>query len=522
MKKTMRFLSMATLIIMGILLMGCEEIEENQLPQQQDKTVTMSFAVGFTADNTKALAADGKKTFAKDDQIAVIYKNNDNETIKAISDKLPDGEYGASASFTVTLTNPKPSSDVRYIYPAAMAAATVATTTAVNDDATINYAALETQDGTLATLGKTYDLAIFDGALTAEAALPAGTMDNKLAICAFTILNSDGSSILTSSITGMTISDGTNNYAVTREAAAGPIYVAIRPTTTANISYTATDGTKNYSKYVTGKTYAAEKIYQLGLRMKLLGKFTVNNSGDKVYFSPGNLQYRKSGSTNEWRFAEHQYDYVGEWNTSTWIDLFGWGTWTGFTYSGGFMGPTSLNPTKTSVEDAEYTWNSYDFQKESELIDASQRGYDWRTLSKEEWAYVLNTRTPNAHYAMATVNGKAGMILFPDTYSHPAGVTAPASINTANAAFTANSYSAENWSKMEAAGCAFLPAAGFRSTTTMDFCGDAICYWSSSPDDSSTAYGVLSAPGYETPLNVVDQIYRSNGYSVRLVRNVNP
>lgn len=46
--------------------------------------------------------------------------------------------------------------------------------------------------------------------------------------------------------------------------------------------------------------------------------------------SPGNLQYQ--ASTGIWRFAEHQYDYIGSGNEnistsySGWIDLFGWGT----------------------------------------------------------------------------------------------------------------------------------------------------------------------------------------------------
>ena len=42
----------------------------------------------------------------------------------------------------------------------------------------------------------------------------------------------------------------------------------------------------------------------------LPGLFTINVSGEKVVFSQGNLQYQ--ASTNTWRFAEHQYDYIGK------------------------------------------------------------------------------------------------------------------------------------------------------------------------------------------------------------------
>ena len=57
------------------------------------------------------------------------------------------------------------------------------------------------------------------------------------------------------------------------------------------------------------------------------GLFTINSSGDQVYFSQGNLQYQ--ASTDTWRFAENQYDIIGNANSNIsptydgWIDLFG-------------------------------------------------------------------------------------------------------------------------------------------------------------------------------------------------------
>ena len=75
----------------------------------------------------------------------------------------------------------------------------------------------------------------------------------------------------------------------------------------------------------------------------LPGCFSVNANGQQVQFSQGNLQYRVS--TRVWRFAEHQYDVVGDATAGNvyengvkcnneaigndydgWIDLFGWGT----------------------------------------------------------------------------------------------------------------------------------------------------------------------------------------------------
>ena len=62
---------------------------------------------------------------------------------------------------------------------------------------------------------------------------------------------------------------------------------------------------------------------------RLKGLFSVGN-GKTVRFSQGNLQYQ--ASTDTWRFAEHQYDCIGNTNSNIslfyqgWVDLFGYGT----------------------------------------------------------------------------------------------------------------------------------------------------------------------------------------------------
>ena len=272
MKKTIKYLSMAALAMVGAMTAGCTSddnaIDMPQQPENQTNVVTLTTTVGFdeaTGGTTRALDinyTDKKltKTFAVGDQIAVVYENTGGTKVKAVTEALTAGNItaeGKSATFTVTLTDPKASGTVKYIYPAAMAGET-----------DVDYTNLNAQDGTLATIASNYDLAVYDGSLTAEATLPASpTLTNGLAIIAYTIKDADGTNDLTSTMTGMTLSDGTNNYAVTRSAAAGPIYVAIQPTSGANIEYTATDGTKSYAKSVTSKTYAAGEFYQIGLRM---------------------------------------------------------------------------------------------------------------------------------------------------------------------------------------------------------------------------------------------------------------
>ena len=282
-----KYLSMAALALMGSIMTGCTD-EDNLIdtPQQseyKDNIVTLTTTVGLDGGAaTRALDASGHKTFVAGDQIAVVYENTSGTTVRGVSDALTAADIASgskSATFTVTLTNPKPNGSVKYIYPAAMA----------KPDGSENYGALVAQDGTLAYLSSFLDFAKYEGTLTAEAKLPTSTVTliNQLAILALTVKNSDGSSDLTSTITDLTINDGTNSYFVSRAAAAGPIYVAVKPTTAADINVTAFDGTYVYTKSLSSKSYAANNFYNLGWRM---------TKGDNMLTTPLTLEAKTDGT----------------------------------------------------------------------------------------------------------------------------------------------------------------------------------------------------------------------------------
>lgn len=92
---------MATLVAMGTIQVSCVKPEDEVTPQPKDNIVTLTTTVGFEeVSGTKALTPEGVKTFAEGDQIAVIYKNTSDETVKAVSAPLPSGTYGNTASFT--------------------------------------------------------------------------------------------------------------------------------------------------------------------------------------------------------------------------------------------------------------------------------------------------------------------------------------------------------------------------------------------------------------------------------------
>ena len=535
MKTMKKYLSMAALALVGAIMTGCSSsdddsiIDNPQQPESKSKVVTLTTKVGFDGGaTTRALTSDGTKTFAAGEQIAVIYTTNGGATAKAESEALQNNgditDDGKSATFTVTLNDPDKSADVTYIYPAAMA----------NSDGSINNAALNSQDGTLATLSSNLDLATYTGDWD-DGALPTGTLTNQLAILAMTLKNDAGGSNITSSITGMTIKEGSNTYAISGISSASTIYVAINPTSSANLEITATDGTKTYAKALSGKTYAANNGYNVTWRMAevISGKFSVSST-KQVYFSKGNLQASKNGTTWDWHFGPNQYARVGSGTANTDItgngtvsssgniDLFGWSTET--TYLGISKSTNNNDYRKGSITDGS---DFVDWGSHADVIAGIGTG--WRTLNKNEWRYLTSTRSGN-RFALALINStRGGIILLPDDWN--TSYYSLNNINDASKSFDTNSITAANWTdKLEAHGAVFLPVTGQRNSgTTVNGADAQLHYWSSTGglNDGGTpiGYHLRWMPNNTTPeanrgLAPDAGAGRCNGFSVRLVRDV--
>ena len=247
------------------------------------------------------------------------------------------------------------------------------------------------------------------------------------------------------------------------------------------------------------------------------GIFTT--SSGKVLFSKGNLQYRASDST--WRFAEHQYDWVG---TTTivsgmpvqlgsvknsdnvpmdttvhpnkpmadgkrklyngWIDLFGWGT------SGIENGTNHCKPWETATNatipptDPLYL-NDYG---PSGNLDADSdwgkniRVYEYntatsfRTLSSDDWMKLINDTDRmtagfehtfmlgRLKYGVDTKDMIGGLFLFPDNFIWKEQFGPMPRSDEFDNFF---SYLVDNtvggrWDAMEYAGVVFIPCAGQR------------------------------------------------------------
>lgn len=280
MKKTMRYISIAALALVGAVMTGCSKDDVMAIDKQQQtddtskKTVIMTTTVGLNAGaTTRALTGEGVKTFAVGEQMAIVYSNGSG-MLKAVSlplkaDDIKDA--GTIASFTFELETPDKSIDVTYIYPASMA----------RDDGSINYDALANQDGTLESLASNLDLATYEGEWLGEN-LPSCTLYNQLAILALTLKDSDGANEITGKVTGVTVKADEDTYTINRSAAAGPIYVAIKPIASKNVVVATTGGSKDYVKLLTEKTYASGNGYSVSWRMTPIITFmdaTANDVG---------------------------------------------------------------------------------------------------------------------------------------------------------------------------------------------------------------------------------------------------
>lgn len=248
---------------------------------------------------------------------------------------------------------------------------------------------------------------------------------------------------------------------------------------------------------------------------KSVGVFSVDGLR-QVTFSPGNLQYNPR--KKEWRFAEHQYDYIGEENIEVspnyngWIDLFGWGT--------------GDNPTKTDYKSEEYS-SFVDWGKNTIGRDVPNT---WRTLSKSEWEFILYHRKhAKKLYAAGMVNGVCGLIILPDGFSKPSGISWKARASD----YTKNNYTKYEWEKMQSLGAVFLPAAGKRTFNYQEYGFPMIIkiknegrYWSSEgylDVVGCHAYGICIRLWAKLWLNYCtnecESFGGSEGLSVRLVKD---
>ncbi|MCR5575277.1 MAG: Ig-like domain-containing protein [Bacteroidaceae bacterium] len=409
-------------------------------------------------------------------------------------------------------------------------------------EATFTLTASLEETTTTAASSKTADYTIYVNKVTGISVSPAtsninigGTLDLQATLA----INDGGNSYGTVS-SWPTVSWSSNQTKVTVDPTNGTAADNGNSITASNTVTSANDTPANTVATITATVstdYAASELTATSTLTcvkapptgALAGLFSINATGNKVYFSKGNLQYLSS--TDTWRFAENQWGYIGNTTSNVtptsgqnaWMDLFGWGTKT--------------NPTNSSYSGGDYNpWGEWG---ENAISNGGNTvNFGWYTLSIDEWAYLFNSResgitingVDNARYTLADVNrgnltagssGNLGVILFPENYNGPTDNTSSIIWGTINGKGTtawATKCTTEGWTTLETAGCVFLPVAGYRkydslwNDPSVEVGGEGD-YWSRTVYNSSSAYNWFFGTGG------INQNYpgRQFGYSVRLV-----
>ena len=510
MKKMMTNMkTLVALLMAGAAVTSCSSDNEmDSLKAPAGKTYTMTVQATKGGDATTRALADGG-----DGTLTATWATTENVYVKKVdtwaTGSLKPQADGATATLKGELSG---------------------VTIAANDVLTLQFPksgdiTYAGQKGTLADIAANFDYAIaedvqvasVDGDGNIDTGESAIGFQHQQAIVKFTLV--DKANLETKlSPTALTINDGTSDIVTLTSIPAetyttnlaGVLYVALPAVSSKPITLTATVGSDTYTLTTSSaKSFDNGSYYRVTAKMTkqaavptgvLNGQFSVSST-KKVYFSKGNLRY-VSGT---WSFFDNQYDYYTSYSADAW-DKFGWST-SATTYG--------MN---TSEDSGDYSGDFVDW--------GATMGSGWCTLSKDEWLYLFNIRSAstvgtieNVRYAKAKVNDVHGIILFPDTYTHPDGVTAPVGVNAAedDTGWNGNSYNGEDWTKMESAGCVFLPAAGFRDLEGVNYADNDGYYWSSSAYSDEDAYNVYFV---SDDLIVDGSDSRYFGHSVRLVREV--
>lgn len=246
------------------------------------------------------------------------------------------------------------------------------------------------------------------------------------------------------------------------------------------------------------------------------GKFTINNSGDMVKFVSGNLQATTTdlGKNWTWGFATNQWDHIGNATANNKINGTGTVSENGTIDLFSWVGESSEN---TGVAQYGITFTYYKQESEHGNVAGEKLKSDWgqlfggayRTLTNDEWDYVLNIResgstvvlTKNARYTQAVVNGVKGVILFPNEVNIDESeaiswgkINAPSDWKT--------ECNAAQWAALEAKGCVFLPVTGYAYRMTLNgkdvqsvFYPDEGFYWSNTSTTTNTGIGFYIESG---------------------------
>lgn len=484
-----KMLGVCLTVLAGAMFTGCSNSEE-AVPQSQPQTGKFTLTVlAEKQGGTRALAIDDADGDGYDDIVATWTAGDEVQVYDATTGTALTGVLTAESSGASTrLTG------------------TVEGTLSEGDELKLTYLSddYSGQDGTLQYIAQNCDYAeaiVTVGKVEAGVITPTGTASfaNAQAIVQFTLSEVTGAGINAESLT---VGYGSESLSLTIPAATyttngdGVLYVALPPFSQQTVSLTATVGDDTYT-YTTSGTVSLEagqfqpigvmmgkeapaqthEYVDLGLPSGTLwatcnvGASSPEEYGD--YFAWGEtVPYGGEDQSNAMNYA-----YAGTYTKTYYY-------WDTYKYCNGSQSTLTKYCNNSSYGYNGFTDNLTEMTTDDDAATANW-GSGWRMPSYEQFTELINSSYTTTEWT--TVNGVYGR-----------------RITSKMSGYTNRSL--------------FLPAAGYRSNSSLNFAGSRGYYWSrtlyaSYPDYARYLYF------YNSGIYTNDNGSRCSGRSVRPVRS---
>ena len=280
--------------------------------------------------------------------------------------------------------------------------------------------------------------------------------------------------------------------------------------------HNADEDTMKYTFSRTQTTGGSLVRAQMGYAPASFGGIFTVGTNKQVRFSPRNLQYYCSSSSSKWRFALQQYDtavFDISYYSSTskkWIDLFGFAT------SGCSLKPYMKSDNLSNYYHSEdISAGNYDWGWYNKIYNGGNENHIWRTMTVDEWYNVAeSSNIIKGIIEVGNNDSRKGLIILCDNFQAPTGINYS---KGSSHPFSDNTFTLEQWNKMEVAGAVFLPLVRRRNLTgKID--GNNSYYWSSTPKSETTAHDFWFGNTIYGSPTTGSLLYF--GQCVRLVRDV--
>lgn len=291
------------------------------------------------------------------------------------------------------------------------------------------------------------------------------------------------------------------------------------------------------------------------------GAFSVSAT-DQITFARSNLSYLgATGGDKPWQLMKYPWSTIetaamSPFTPSSSVDfsLFGWAT-SGYNGNNPWnygTDDTVFGPSMSdsAPEDDRKAWYNKYAGKEWYIVEPETTNWDWakyntvyeyggalpigsgwRTPTRDEFIYILFSRSNDYRCARATVGSRPGVIIFPDGYALTSGITinhpniAQANSEaTREATYAENTYTNLQWNKLEANGAVFFPVAGYRNGTNNQIVNYNTYGGYATSTIGDRKYRHLFVFDHQGSTNscvfTVYGVLRRLGTSVRLVRNI--